>query len=689
MKSRLLILMVAAAALLPGSDSFGSDSASGSADLYTLLHTRLHSGSAPADSLSPAFLSRARREPVRWPRIYEPTLDLARQAMRVNEVQTPAEGSDVIPFTGKGVTIAVIDCGIDPRHQALAQPNAEGQSRIKSYIVTTGAPESPSGQTEAKTFTDPAQITDSDIDKAGEGHGTHTSAIAGGADCGNPYVGIAPEADLFLVSMGAALYDDEIQYGITSALDYAAESAKPIVMNFSLGDPLGSHLGDNPTTNLFADAPRQGCIPVFAAGNDGMNPLSLQKDFSADSSDLASGFARRTFGTAAPAAYMEVYSADDREFEIALTVVAHGEYKEVWCSEFIPESAWSDDGTFYVLNSDENLCALPGLSDYLSGDLILARGHDSSGAFMMALLGQFPTIEISSPYTLGFRIRSKQGASVMAYTSNQYGVFRRFGVPGYTQGNPSQSISDLCTSEYVVSVGAWNARKEWTNWHGTVRYLSEDYYGPFEGVATYSSYGSPRYDLQQTLPHLLAPGTEVISAIPQNIAEEVVFKQRWEKKVQNWANMTGTSMAAPAAAGVIALWLQACPTLTRDQVLQTIYATSLRDSFVQDAVNGSASGKIDAYAGLKYVLENFADPSAVSPPEITRLMVRYLGAGQAECVVPFGCDGGTLEVYTLQGSLLQRTPFTGGSFRLQLPRGAYIVKAVTPRATATQKLLIP
>ena len=75
-------------------------------------------------------------------------------------------------------------------------------------------------------------------------------------------------------------------------------------------------------------------------------------------------------------------------------------------------------------------------------------------------------------------------------------------------------------------------------------------------------------------------------------------------------------MATPVVAGIVATWLQACPTLTPQQVLEAIASTctqsldfELYDCTTDDRGilknNTYGYGNIDAYAGLQYVLNNF------------------------------------------------------------------------------------
>ena len=80
-------------------------------------------------------------------------------------------------------------------------------------------------------------------------------------------------------------------------------------------------------------------------------------------------------------------------------------------------------------------------------------------------------------------------------------------------------------------------------------------------------------------------------------------------------------MATPITSGTVALWLQAYPDLTPDDVRNVIAMTS------RTAVNGAdikisagnteqnylqlGNGLIDAEAGLQYVIENYVSPTGV------------------------------------------------------------------------------
>ena len=88
-------------------------------------------------------------------------------------------------------------------------------------------------------------------------------------------------------------------------------------------------------------------------------------------------------------------------------------------------------------------------------------------------------------------------------------------------------------------------------------------------------------------------------------------------RTSEYGYMQGTSMASPFVAGVVATWLQACPTLTPEALKEIIISTSRQDSFTgslpSDGDNVWGHGKIDAYAGLAKCIASTGITEAAMP----------------------------------------------------------------------------
>ena len=121
--------------------------------------------------------------------------------------------------TGKGVTIAILDRGIDWTHPDFIKP--DGTTRIKWILDMTGQKNWCTASNP-----EPVEYTEAQINAAlrggpkintrdAVGHGTNTAGVAAGngrAFANGKYAGFAPEADLIIVKMtsdGVPAHDGE------------------------------------------------------------------------------------------------------------------------------------------------------------------------------------------------------------------------------------------------------------------------------------------------------------------------------------------------------------------------------------------------------------------------------------------------------------------------------------------------
>jgi serine protease AprX len=153
--------------------------------------------------------------------------------------------SDVQPVSGSGVSVAVIDSGIDTRHNAL-----------KGRVLVT------------------RDFTGGDGEDR-YGHGTHVAAIiagqAGKSAETRDYRGIAPGAYLLNLRVlgddGSGVVSDVIE-----AIDWTIEHRREYnvrVINLSLGAPVLQPYRDDPLCEAVERAVRAGIVVVAAAGNYG------------------------------------------------------------------------------------------------------------------------------------------------------------------------------------------------------------------------------------------------------------------------------------------------------------------------------------------------------------------------------------------------------------------------------------
>ncbi len=228
----------------------------------------------------PAQISAVRAQPgVTYVEGNEPIelyLSTSNTATRGDEARRTLTGADGLALDGSGVSVAVIDSGVDPNHPFFAEQ--DGSSAVVRNL---------------KMVCDPVELTpcapvdagmvDTDTAAAG-GHGTHVAGIVAGRDVtlsdGTSMHGAAPGAKLVSLGTGAVLFI----IGADSALNWVLENhaapcgsgvpasaCPPIKVTSNSYGPSGGGDFDpmSATAKLQRALVEEGVVTVWANGNDG------------------------------------------------------------------------------------------------------------------------------------------------------------------------------------------------------------------------------------------------------------------------------------------------------------------------------------------------------------------------------------------------------------------------------------
>lgn len=179
---------------------------------------------------------------------------------------------------GNGTLLAVIDSGIDYRHEEFIR---DGKSRIfelwdqqMAYspnfenIFGLGRIYSNEELNEILDGTYTGVVPSEDT----TGHGTQVTAIAAGTN-----IGVAPQTDILVMKIGSDTTSGiPTTLGIILGIDYAIrksmELQKPLSINLSYGNNYGSHKGDSLLENYINDVSRLAmCSISTGTGNDAIN----------------------------------------------------------------------------------------------------------------------------------------------------------------------------------------------------------------------------------------------------------------------------------------------------------------------------------------------------------------------------------------------------------------------------------
>jgi serine protease AprX len=170
-------------------------------------------------------------------------------------------------FTGKGITVAVIDSGIDATNPDLADHVVHNMKLVGAEYLNA-AP----GLATLVVPTDSLPLNNSDL---GSGHGTHVAGIiAADGTSGPELIGVAPDADLIGISIGEVLFTTAVVSGFDQVLAHPEWGVD--VINNSWGNAFTFLDLAHPVhvaTRALAD---RGVVVVFSAGNSG-GPMSLNE----------------------------------------------------------------------------------------------------------------------------------------------------------------------------------------------------------------------------------------------------------------------------------------------------------------------------------------------------------------------------------------------------------------------------
>ncbi len=259
-------------------------------------------------------------------------------------------------YQGSGVTIAIIDTGIDSTH-----PDLVGKVVSKS------------------DFTD-----DNTTDDLG-GHGTHCAGIAAGRrNAATGIAGVAPEASLINAKVLNETGSGDTSW-VIKGIEYAIEKNADI-LSISLGGWQEDGTGSDPTSITVTNAVNAGYVVVTAAGNDGPGEATI-------GSPAVSHGAIAVAASDSEGAIVDFSSRGPAgDGRVAIDLAAPGD-------EIIaPNAFWEDETDYRVLSGTSMSCpyvagaaalllqAIPGLTPQEleralknGADPIISSGNGGSG----------------------------------------------------------------------------------------------------------------------------------------------------------------------------------------------------------------------------------------------------------------------------------------------------------------------
>ena len=550
-------------------------------------------------------------------------------------------------FDGEGILIGVQDVSFDIGHPTF-RSKKDGRLRVvRMWDMLDNKPkqayneyaEFPIGT--LYSTPESVEAKDHSADAYMHYHGTHVAGTAAGNGCDTPYTGMAPEADIYLASTiinsNDTLLSQQLKDAVTDVIymqafqnmfHYADSVGMPCVVNFSIG---GSYdiAYDDPLTERYAAAiTGPGKIIVASAGNEADKRYYLPKPIGRD-----------TVGG--------LFMPENEAKELALHVSATShlvlKITDVKNTSRYNYHAWGlgfRGGGIYRNGEKVNL--LPWNDWYeetMGNELSKAKVKIFSGAdaFNPGRVGY--DIYLTPPnedFKKHSYVIELIGTDSEAYAYVQEGILTeyrstKFNLDGAEVG---ASINSPATLPSVIAVGSTSWRTSFVNYKEQIKTVTA---GKDGLLSTYSSIGPSPTGLIK--PDLCAPGQALISSLNSHFiqsynpaADSYIVDLNgthsdYTGRDYGWMALSGTSMACPVATGIIALWLQADPSLTKDRIMDIIAKTARHpDPALSYPNDHYGYGEIDAYHGMLEVL-GLTGISNISTTPLTTATARLDGSG--------------------------------------------------------------
>jgi serine protease AprX len=240
-------------------------------------------------------------------------------------------------------------------------------------------------------------------------------------------------------------------------------------------------------------------------------------------------------------------------------------------------------------------------SDVLAGLQWIGDHKDEYGIRVVNLSLGHPVVEpaASDPLVEGVEALWDAGVVVVCSAGNR-------GRSGHV------TITSPCNSRKVITVGAANDRHT----------------GPIgdDNVATYSSRGPTTFDLVAK-PDLVAPGNRIVSLRSAGSVMDMLLPDRRvaadpaNPELQEYFEMSGTSMASPIVAATAALMLEQDPSLNPGSVKARLMMSARKAKFGDPLVTGA--GYLDILGALRATWLAADAPSPRALPEANQGSITF------------------------------------------------------------------
>ena len=530
-------------------------------------------------------------------------LSAAKISTRVDSVQKGISLPQA--YTGKNVVVGIIDVGFDYTHPTFYD-TLGNKYRVKRIWEQKKNGTPPSNYNYGNEIIDTLEMISAQTDNNEASHGTHVAGIAAGSGyigtTNDNYRGMAFESDLVFVGITPEP-EQWTSVGMTDIIDgmnyiysYAESQGKPAVANLSWGCSIGPNDGSSLLSQACDNLTGAGKIFTVAAGNNGTDKIHLQKDFT-NTDTLVQSFISFSNYLDEDKTWLDIWGEENETFCIELKL--YRATTEVSSTNFICLSNTTIDT--FLIGSDDDTCFFTLTTN--NADFNNNKPH------------AFFDIHSNTSNRVCITAKATSGTVNMwlGYVQETVGYYATFSQSNSwtVSGDYNMMLGEMACTKSAITVAAYASKIDFTNINN--ENISYSSYVALGDLVPFSSHG-PTADYR-IKPDITAPGLTIASAVNSfdnsyasgggNYSNSVYqYNAPINSRDYFYAEMSGTSMATPVVAGIVALMLDAEPNLTPQQIKDILSNTAITDNFTTETPDSSrwGAGKINAYAAVKKAL---------------------------------------------------------------------------------------
>ena len=450
---------------------------------------------------------------------YEPELFSAKEMTDVYDAWKIGQNG----YTGKGISIAIIDSGVNWQHQDMVQdPNAAKytKTQMEELIAKLG---------HGKWFSDKVPFGHSyvaghdEIISQANAHGHHVAGIAAanGPESEARISGVAPDAQILAMQVfdpvtAAGGYSDDIICAIEDSVKLGAD-----IINMSLGSDFGFSGTDQYIEHAVNAAEEAGIFVAVSAGNAGISTDICKAMDETITNDWNMADVGTVGDPSTAAGAVSVASVDSQGFlTYGFSVTAEGENpRHIECIRLASAHFNFADRVGFVDGGTGSYEELDALSNVAEGKIVLVQ-YDSAVAGEYAIGNMVYTAQYAGFAGIIICNVNEELPRDVSFDSNIY-----FTIPAaFVGAEDGAYLIELCKTGTTAALSSYD----------------DAYYFNTEGgqsfASSFTSWGpTPTLELK---PELAAPGGNILSTGDGS---------------STYVWMSGTSMASPFVAGASAL----------------------------------------------------------------------------------------------------------------------------------------